>query len=316
MTIKYLIFATSLLFFASCNNQDEFYDDYDSYSEEDENYPDDGGYDNNDNSNTGSSNGEEGALTLYKVNGNELIKVKDFNVGSSLLSYQQNVAKHMEMWDFYTRLIPAENRSRIVEFEVFYGNNDLAGYVEPINENDLSKWKMGLAIEAAENTTDIDFSNFFTYLTVHEFGHVLTLNETQVNVFQDNCPEYHTGEGCSNGNSYINQLYELGWEDIANELQDGQGSEDLYNRYSDRFVSDYAATNPGEDIAEVFATFIIQPKPGGNSIANQKVNQLYERSELVALRNKIIHQNPTLQSEGLMTRSWAKKFKFKCGHKH
>ena len=175
---------------------------------------------------------------------------------------------------------------------------------------------MGLAIEQAQNIEDIDFSNFFTYLTVHEYGHVLTLNETQVNVNQNNCPAYHTGEGCSNGNSYINQLYELGWADIAHELQDGQGSEDLYNRYSDRFVSDYAATNPGEDIAEVFAEFITKPRPGGNSIANQKVNQLYQRPELVDLRNKIIQNNPTLVSDGVATRSWTNKFKFKCGHKH
>lgn len=311
MSIKYLIFISSLFVFASCNFEDEFYDDVDTYEEggfgEEGN---NGGFGEEDNL------GVEGALTLYLVNGNEISKIRDFSVSSNLIAYQTDVAKHMQMWEFYTKLIPEENRNRIVEFEVFYGANDLAGYVEPLDENNLSQWKMGLAIEQAQNIEDIDFSNFFTYLTVHEYGHVLTLNETQVNVNQNNCPAYHTGEGCSNDNSYINQLYELGWADIAHELQDGQGGEDLYNRYSDRFVSNYAATNPGEDIAEVFAEFITKPKPGGNSIANQKVNQLYQRPELVDLRDKIIQNNPTLVSDGLATRSWTNKFKFKCGHKH
>jgi hypothetical protein len=311
MTSKYLVFIASLFIFASCNYHEDYYDDFDHITEQGGDFDDDGGFDDQ-----GGASGEEGALTLYKVNGNEIIKIKDFSVSNDLSGYQNDVDKHLQMWDFYTQLIPLEDRSRIVEFEVFYGANDLAGYVEPIHDNDLSRWKMGLAIEAAENINTIDFSNFFTYLTVHEFGHVLTLNETQVNVHQDNCPEYHTEEGCSNANSYINELYELGWKDIAHELQDGQGGEDLYNRYSDRFVSDYAATNPGEDIAEVFADFITKPRPGGNSIADQKVNLLYERPELVELRNKIISQNPSLQTEGLMSRSWATKFKFKCGHRH
>ena len=311
MTSKYLIFIASLFVLASCNYEDDYYIDSDGFTNEDGGYSEEG----DDTDNEGNL-GEEASLTAYTINGNEIIKIKDFNVGSNLLSYQQDQAKHFAMFDFFTKLIPFENRNKIVEFVVFYGNNDLAGYVEPIDESDLSRWRMGLAIEAATDITDIDFTNFFTYLTLHEFAHVLTLDDSQVNVFQDNCPEYHTGEGCSNANSYINQLYELGWEDIADELQDGEGGDKIYNRYPDRFVSDYAATNPGEDVAEVFATFIIEGKKNGTSIADQKVNQMFDRPELVSIRDKIINQNPSLQSTGVVTRSWKEKFKFSCGHKH
>ena len=309
MTSKYLIFIASLLVFTSCNYEEDFFDETDGFIEQDDNFPDDdGGFPDD-----GGDFGGEATLSTYRINGDEIIKIKDFNVSSNLLPYQQDEAKHLAMFDFYTRLIPRENRHRIVEFEVFYGNNDLAGYVVPIDNDDLSRWKMGLAIETATDITDIDFTNFFTYLTLHEFGHVLTLNESQVNVFQGNCSEYHTGEGCSNANSYINQLFELGWEDIA---PNGEGGGDLYNRHSDRFVSDYAATNPGEDVAEVFATFITEGRRGGNSIADQKVNQMFDRPELVDMRDKIVSQISTLQDGGVMTRSWREKFKFSCGHRH
>ncbi len=303
MTSKYLMFIATLLVLSSCNYEEDYFDEADGFIEQDGNAPSD----------NGSNFDEEATLTTYRVSGDEIIKIRDHAVSSNLLGYQQDEAKHLAMFDFYTKLIPAENRNRIVEFEVFYGNNDLAGFVAPISDDDLSRWKMGLAIEAATDITDIDFTNFFTFLTLHEFGHVLTLNESQVNVFQGNCSAYHTGEGCSNENSYINQLFELGWADIA---PNGEGGADLYNRYSDRFVSDYAATNPGEDVAEVFATFIIEGKKGGNSIADQKVNQMFDRPELVSMRDKIIRQNPTLQDGGVMTRSWREKFKFTCGHKH
>ena len=301
MTSKYLMFIATLLLLSSCSYDEDYFNDGDGFIEQEGNSP----------ANDGGNFNAEATLTTYRINGDELIKIRDHEVSSNLLGYQQDEAKHLAMFDFYTKLIPAEHRDRIVEFEVFYGNNDLAGFVAPINDDDLSRWKMGLAIEASTDISSEDFNSFFTFLTLHEFGHVLTLNESQVNVFQGNCSAYHTGEGCSNSNSYINQLFELGWADIA---PNGEGGEDLYNRYSDRFVSDYAATNPGEDIAEVFATFIIEGRKGGNSIADQKVNQLFERPELVSLRNKIINQSTTLRDGQIMTRSWRNKFKFRCGH--
>jgi len=62
----------------------------------------------------------------------------------------------------------------------------------------------------------------------------------------------------------------------------------IKKKYKDRFVTDYAATNPGEDIAEVFATFVTQAdQPRGNSIADQKIKLLYDFPELTQLRDKI-----------------------------
>ena len=53
-------------------------------------------------------------------------------------------------------------------------------------------------------------------------------------------------------------------------------------------MTDYAATNPGEDIAESFTSFVMEPKPDGDTIAEEKVLFFYEYPELVQLRAEIV----------------------------
>ncbi len=287
---KQFLFLMVLVFsIAACKKDGDFY-----------NYDNDSEWINNDD--PSNDDVEEGSLTLYAVTEDAISKIKDYHAAQHLLVYQQDYNKHFQMWDFVTRLLPLEERDKISQFEVFYGDGELLGYVTPINEDDLSKWKFGLAIDAAEELDQINFQDLFTYVTIHEYGHVLTLNDEQVRVTSEaSCNTYYTGEGCSNGNAYINCLFDLGWKDIYDEF-DENNPEAFYEKYKDRFVSDYAATNPGEDIAEVFAFFIIQEdKPDASTIANQKIRMLYEFPELVTLRNQIRSAGSTLN---LRASSW------------
>lgn len=274
----WIFLAITTLTFTACEKEY-----YEPQFEEDEEW-----YDDDFNDDDGGDS-EEGALTLYTVNGDNITKQRDFDVASNLLTYQQDQARHQEIWDFFVRLVPADFRTRIVEFEVIYGNNDLQGYVAPLDDNDLSRWKMGLAIEAAGDLSKIDFNELFTQVVIHELAHVLTLDETQVNVggSDRSCAEYYTGEGCSIEPSYINRLFDLGWADIFDQHDDNDPYA-TYDRYPDRFVSDYAATNPGEDIAETIAFFITEPTVRtGNTIADQKIQLMYEFPTLVRLRDEI-----------------------------
>jgi hypothetical protein len=68
----------------------------------------------------------------------------------------------------------------------------------------------------------------------------------------------------------------------------GENETDLYVRAPDRFVSEYAATNPGEDIAESFALFILDPKPQTtNTVAREKVAFFYAYPALTAFRTEM-----------------------------
>lgn len=301
-----LLILTAIFFLLSaCQKNDDF--DY--------NYDDDQTWTGDDD--TGSDQGEEGSLTLYQVTGNDVSKIKDYNVSQDLLSFQQDYAKHLQMWDFVIRLLPIESRDKIEQFEVFHGGGDLLGYVIPVDEKDLSKWRFGLAIDAAGDLEGINFKDLFTYVTLHEYGHVLTLNNDQIQVNNSNtCDQYFTGEGCSLSNSYINRLYDLAWSDIYHELDENDPYH-LYDKYPDRFVSDYAATNPGEDIAEVFAFFVTtEDRPAGNTIAEQKINLLYEFPELVDLRHDIRQNGGAvgLRAANLRADSRYQKFKI-CGRR-
>jgi len=130
---------------------------------------------------------------------------------------------------------------------------------------------------------------------IHEFGHILTLNNTQImdesNVKTSN---YSTDEGTLKKNSYLNGFYQAFWKDIAKEysIEDEEGYEEydvdkLYSDKENQFVTDYAATNPAEDIAESFAYFVTKSKPSNDKGANAKINFFYDYPELVKMREEI-----------------------------
>ena len=288
LAIAILIVSISL--FNSCSKDDSFNNDFNSgFVDSTGNSSGDtnSGNDNSDNGNNNPS-GEEGEITLYRVQGESIVKITDYNVTGQDLNYQQDTQKHQELWDLVKKVMPASYRTKMSEFLIY--NGDVSGSAGFVFEtaSDLSKWRMGIAINYADDQQEL------TYTVIHEFGHILTLNNDQVNasISQNSCSTYFTGEGCSKTASYINKLQSQYWVDIWSEFQTAQnsqtGMQQFYNANSNRFVTQYAATNPGEDIAEVFATFITRNGGvNGNSIAEQKIQLMYNHSELVSLRNYI-----------------------------
>lgn len=53
------------------------------------------------------------------------------------------------------------------------------------------------------------------------------------------------------------------------------------------FVSEYAATNLTEDMAESFASFVLQSKPSGTKTVDKKIAFYYEYPALVRERERI-----------------------------
>ena len=202
--------------------------------------------------------------------------------------YQNDVTRHQELWSLTKDVVPQTHRNYMNEFMIYNGEvTGSAGYVYETAQ-DLSTWQMGLAINYADDQNEL------LYTIIHEFGHILTLNNTQLDASTSagNCNNYFPGEGCARAQAFINKLYNLGWADIWSEYQQAQGSEtamqNFYDQHRDRFVTNYAATNPGEDIAEVFATFVtMSNKPAGNNIAERKILLMYNEHELMKLRDYI-----------------------------
>ena len=271
-----------LIAFTACNKDDSVFEE--SAQEKTE--------DNNGDQNNNSSS-EEGEITLYRVNGDNLEKIKDFKVTGKDLELQKDIQKHQEIWALVKKIIPLGHRNRISEFVLYNGEKgESAGFVFETSK-DLSTWRMGIAIDYAYEG-GFNANGELAYTIIHEFGHVLTLDKTQVDsgTNEDNCSTFFTGEGCSKEASFINQSYNKFWKDIWTEFNNAGENETkkeaFYTKYESRFVTNYASTNPGEDSAEVFAVFVTsQNAPNGNTIADQKLKLMHTYPEFVTLRGYI-----------------------------
>lgn len=252
-------------------------------------------------------------LIVYDTHTEELGKREDLLLPEDIDQKLDSHAAHEAIWQTFTSLIPEQDRSFVTEFAVLSdGSNNVLAGVSPTYDNPR-EWTLKVDIADAANPYSLDYS------LLHEYGHLLTLNASQVPpdeqvfyhpddqaIYQNavnSCPQYFTGEGCSNAGSYINEFFHRYWSNLYTEWQKTQGQEAkqelLYNFYSanaDQFLTSYAATSPEEDVAESWTIFLLSPRPEPISIANQKILFFYEYPELVALRQEIRNRLCTSRS--------------------
>jgi hypothetical protein len=247
-------------------------------------------------------------LVVYAIHGNDLGKRENLLLPDAVDEKLNSTASHAAIWHYFTSLVPAPDRSYVGEFSILSdGSNNILAGVSPTYDNPR-EWTLKVDIVDASDPYSL------TYSLLHEYGHLLTLNASQVppddQVFyhpQDSslrdqavasCPRYFTGEGCSNSGSYINEFFNRYWSSFyaewqaANQGQDSQ-QRDLLNKFyyvhEDEFLTAYAATSPEEDIAESWTYFLLSPKPEPTSIANKKILFFYDYPELVTLREEILN---------------------------
>lgn len=247
-------------------------------------------------------------MVTYTINGDQLSVPTLESVPDYLKKYQSDFSTQQKPWKLFTDLIPQDQRRMLAEYQVLTdGPGDVLGLVEQTSD-DPNKWTLGIDIADITDTKNL----VFTFL--HEMGHLLTLNSTQVppdmQVFDhpDNekiynreaaaCHNYFPGEGCSLSDSYLNTFFNQFWNNVYGEwhqidnIQNDNKRQDsldaFYKKYKDRYVDDYAVTDPNEDIAETWAFFVLSPKPQGDTIADQKLLFFYQYPELTQLRKRIL----------------------------
>ncbi len=291
------------------NDQEPTGDDIDGDTDDNEN--------NDDTDDSEDGDGEITEITLYKVVEGNITKVKDYEVTGSSLEFQNDIAKHQEIWELTKKVIPQNQMNLITEFLIFSGGSSgIAGYVVE-KVDDLSKWHFAIAIDYAYEG-GFNKDGELVHTLIHEFGHVLTLNITQVDatISDEDCMNYFTGEGCAKPEAYINLLQTRFWADIEDEFNAISTEEEhaaFYTKYRDRFVTNYAATNPGEDIAEVFARFVIRAGGvNGNAITEQKIQLMYDAEELTAVRDYIRQNDIVAKRSTFLPAEKLKRIHF-CG---
>ncbi|MBU2610674.1 MAG: hypothetical protein KJ606_06955 [Chloroflexi bacterium] len=253
---------------------------------------------------------EEQTLVIYRVEGGQLTGSTLSAIPAKLRPYQQDTATHEAIWDYFTTIIPANQREIVNQYVIFTdGQYNILAAVEQ-DGYDPARWSLGVDILDSADRKALGAT------LLHEFGHLLTLNTSQVVIemnLHDNpddaqaaaaCQQYFlpsrccADEGCSQSNSYINHFHRVFWTAIYAEWEQIKAIEDqdeydrrlydFYEAYQRQFVTEYTATSPEEDIAESWMFFILEPKPAGDTIAEQKILFFYDWPELVQLRGEII----------------------------
>lgn len=255
---------------------------------------------------------EQGAelnLVIYRVNGDEITDPAILYVPPEYQKYQLDTASHLRVWEFYVAMVPSKLRTFVDEFVIFTDGpeGDTMAWVSPSSTAD-GFWQVGIDL------LDSDYLPYLADTPVHETAHLLTLNSSHIPSDEDYypydkqagkfmyCSQYAGGGGCALPGSYINLFYQEFWKDsygewweLEQEAQDTetfdnylQVMERFYQKQSDWFINSYAATNVEEDMDESFSYFVLNPKPLGNSIHEQKITFYYEFPELFEYRQQMI----------------------------
>jgi hypothetical protein len=182
-------------------------------------------------------------------------------------------------WKHFAKLIPAERRTMISTFSLIYKSEQgYDGQVERVDDKN-DRWELRLKPGA-----DAD-----DFVVVHEFAHLLTLSQQQLDqqVPEKKCAPHRFWEGCPRPNSFSDQFVRRFWTaDLVRQAEADYKKVD--RRHPGWFVRDYAATNPGEDMADTFAEFVTTAKqPTGNRVVDQKINMFYADPAMVSLRAQI-----------------------------
>jgi hypothetical protein len=187
---------------------------------------------------------------------------------------------HTEIWGLVTELIPARwINNYFTEYELFAGGDTLAYVFQ--SEADPSLWVLGV------NTAEAENRGLLAGTLIHEFAHVLMLNDMQLMEPGEACSTLDLPEGCPNPNAYLSGFYATFWTGIQLD-EDGEAVPGNYDANPSAYVSDYAATNPVEDGAETFMTFVItSTQPTGGTVADQKILYFYGFPELLQLREAL-----------------------------
>ena len=187
------------------------------------------------------------------------------------------------VWDFLCSILPLEARQKIAEFNLFTdGASNILAYTSPVKEGDATdNTRFSISIDYYdvydENGEKRDWSKL-TYTILHEYGHVLLEDETQIDLSKGTGT--HDPAAFVEG-SFRKNFYDAFWSGLGDT---GVGD---YEANPTRYVSRYGANYFHEDIADTFAVFVLGDVPQGDTVAEEKLRFFWAGPDMTALRSAI-----------------------------
>ncbi len=258
-------------------------------------------------------------VITYQLENDELSTAEIHSVDVEAYQFlQEDTELHQRIWTLFKQLIPNQYWEWFVLFELVTDDLDgsLASVRKTTSDAASNEWILSVDVVDAEDAFTTESRELKNTL-IHELGHVLTLSTDQVDwdnpgvpldnestdedvadfyAYQEDCASgFLIDEGCLLEDSYMYLYVQQFWpEDIFQEHLDlilqyppEEAAERLYAAHEDDYVSEYAATNPVEDIAESWMVFVISDEINGSKVRDEKVNFFYRFEQLVAVRDYI-----------------------------
>jgi len=191
-----------------------------------------------------------------------------------------------EVWETFTRVATVEFVSEVMsEYRVGDApRSDTLAYVYQTDDPDY--WVL------ADNLATSEDESQLIATLVHEYAHILTLGVDEVQPRANSCETLQLDEGCAEGDAVILAFDERFWSGYGDDAPAADNSDadlawEFYLAHEDDFVSDYAATNVVEDIAESFMTWVVEDDASGDSVVAEKLRFFEDYPPLVAIRDRI-----------------------------
>ncbi|MBM3126434.1 MAG: hypothetical protein FJZ87_15425 [Chloroflexi bacterium] len=244
-------------------------------------------------------------LVIYNVQDGSLGEPTFLYVPQEFKPFQADVESQQLVWRYAAAFLPPKLLKWIREYDIFTdGPDNGLAWVNAMDEA-RTDWELGIDIADAQDPVQL------TYVLVHEYGHLITLNSDQI-PFNDyyyygwsqnpaTCEQFLVPDGCTKPDSYMNLFYQAFWVDLLEEWLESvekvhvDTEEELrdlvdhfYNRHEQEFIRPYAATNMYEDMADSFMYFVLELKPEGEAVFEKKILFFYDFPELVAAREQMI----------------------------
>ena len=220
------------------------------------------------------------------------VTVSNYSVGITnvLASYpvQQGQAeiedaRDKAVWDYLCRILPVQARQKIAQFDLFTdGFGNILAYTTPLQEDGVTdNTRFCITVDYYDVYDEAgnprDWSKL-TYTILHEYGHVLLEDETQIDLSVGQ--NTHDVAGFVPG-SFRMTFYETFWKEL------GDSAVADYEQNPTHYVSRYGANYFHEDIADTFAVFVLGQFPQGDTVAQDKLRFFFADENMAALRSAI-----------------------------
>lgn len=191
-----------------------------------------------------------------------------------------------EVWELFQRIATVDFTAEVMlQYRVGDApDSDTLAYV--YQDSDPQYWIL------AANLATADDEELLVATLIHEYAHILTLATDEFDPAGTCDADIELMEGCPAEDSVLGAFRERFWDGYGDEAPAGDNTDpdiawDFYLANEDDFVSDYAATNVVEDIAESFAVWVMEASSDGDSVVGEKLRFFDEYPELSAIRERI-----------------------------